>query len=320
MPKAKRKLKNVEVLYISLVDAGANKKKIIWKSADSGSPDIERLFRILKVDAEKRMVYGIVYAPGEVDTEGDTMEAEEIEKMAYNFMAKRRTTNVDLQHDFEGDEGFVAESWLVRKNDPLFSEEPEGAWAVGIKVTNDDTWEAVKKGDIGGLSMGGFSEAEPLGKAEDKQHPIRKFFSRLFTPRLPVSKDFLSEYKQTTLRSATWALNDALMKVIDSPEIEDKEGAIRDSVEQFMNFINGEMTMKDDGKKPDDNNQPDGATPAVDEQLNALTEKLDTALSKIDDLGERLEKVEKASPGKQSAAGRDDDDQNQKPSTGLPII
>ena len=319
MPKAKRKLKNVEVLYISLVDAGANKKKIIWKSADSGSPDIERLFRIIKVDAEKRMVYGIVYAPGEVDTEGDTMEAEEIEKMAYNFMAKRRTTNVDLQHDFEGDEGFVAESWIIRKNDPLFGDEPEGAWAVGIKVTNDDTWEAVKKGDIAGLSMGGFSEAEPLGKTEDKQHPIRKFFSRLFAPRLPVSKDFLSEYKQSTLRSATWALNDALMKVIDNPEIEDKEGAIRDSVEQFMNFINGEMTMKDDGKKPDDNNQPDGATPAaVDEQLNALTEKLDTALSKIDDLGERLEKVEKASPGKQSAAGRDDDDQ--KPSTGLPII
>ncbi len=79
MPKAKRKLKNVEVLYISLVDAGANKKKIIWKSAAGGSPDIERLFRILKVDTEKRMVYGIVYAPGEVDTEGDTMEAEEIE-------------------------------------------------------------------------------------------------------------------------------------------------------------------------------------------------------------------------------------------------
>ena len=77
--------------------------------------------------------------------------------------------------------------------------------------------------------------------------------------------------------------------------------------------------MKDDGKKPDDNNQPDDATPAaVNEQLNTLTEKLDTALSKIDDLGARLEKVEKTSPGKQSAAGRDDDDQ--KPSTGLPII
>jgi len=160
--KAKRLLKDVEILFISLVDQAANKRTIVWKSKNEHSPTLEREIPIIKVDEEKHIVYGIVYAPEDVDTQGDMMTADEIEKMAYRFMKARRTTNVDEQHDYDPDEGYVAESWLIRAGDPLFPNEKEGAWAVGIKVENEETWEKVKKGEITGLSMGGYGKAIEL--------------------------------------------------------------------------------------------------------------------------------------------------------------
>lgn len=170
----KRLLKNVQVLFISLVDKGANRRTVIWKSKENHEPLFQREIPIKKVDEEKRLVYGIVYAPDEADTQGDMMTAEEIEKMAYGFMANRRTDQVDRQHDYNPDEGFVAESWLVRKNDPLFADEPEGSWAVGIKVMQEETWAAVKSGEVGGLSMGGFASAEDLSKSDNPLNPPLK--------------------------------------------------------------------------------------------------------------------------------------------------
>ena len=58
-----------------------------------------------------------------------------------------RSQQVDSNHDGEAGKGFVAESWLVRVGDSLFAEEPEGAWAVGIKVVDAETWSRVEKGN-----------------------------------------------------------------------------------------------------------------------------------------------------------------------------
>jgi len=52
-----------------------------------------------------------------------------------------RTQQIDADHDGEVKKGFVAESWIVRQGDPLFAEEPEGAWVVGIKVIDEATWK-----------------------------------------------------------------------------------------------------------------------------------------------------------------------------------
>jgi hypothetical protein len=162
MPK--RMLKNVVVLFLSLVDKGANKRKIFWKSDSSDEPVFEKEIAIVKINDEKQMVYGIVYAPDEEDSQGDGMTAEEIEKASQNFMKARRTDKVDQQHDFDPDEGFVAENWIIRGGDPLFPVEKEGSWAVGIKVENIETWQKVKDGEITGISMGGFANAETTEK------------------------------------------------------------------------------------------------------------------------------------------------------------
>ena len=172
-------LKEVRVKFISLVDIPANKRGIIWKSEN------QMIIPIAKINKEKKMVYGIVYAPNEEDTDGDFMTPEEIEKMAYDFMKNGRTRNVDRQHDFQPDEGFVAESWLIRKNDPLFPHEKEGAWAVGIKVENKETWEDIKKGVINGISLAG------VGRRVNKSFEnILKPYPNEHSARVRDPKDF----------------------------------------------------------------------------------------------------------------------------------
>jgi hypothetical protein len=168
-----RKLKTIDVNFISLVDKGANRKKLIFKSLPDTTPLFEKTVQIKKYDEDQRIVFCIVYSPDEVDTQGDIATAEVIKEAAYNFMRCARTNNVDKQHDFIPDEGFVAESWIVKENDSIFPDEPAGSWAVGIKVENDETWQSVKNGEITGLSLAGLAVIEdsqnnsPAEKADD---------------------------------------------------------------------------------------------------------------------------------------------------------
>lgn len=168
------RLSNIAITHISLVKAGANKKSIIYKSTDS-KPTYERDIKFKKSDDEKGIVYGIVYAPEEVDTDGDYASADEIIKAAYLFMKERNTTNVDKQHSFDNEEAFVAESWIVKENDAVFPDEPIGSWAVAIKLESAELKKAVKDGDVAGISMAGSALKEKdseVEKADDKKFSL----------------------------------------------------------------------------------------------------------------------------------------------------
>ncbi|MFE8095745.1 XkdF-like putative serine protease domain-containing protein, partial [Bacillus toyonensis] len=112
-----RKLKNVDVSFVSIVDKAANKKKFFLTKSEQ-EPTFEKEVRIIKgEDEEQKLVYGIVYSPGSAgdprthDAHGDFMTAEEIEKSAHNFIAKYR--NIDTQHDFNAGAGEVVESYVA---------------------------------------------------------------------------------------------------------------------------------------------------------------------------------------------------------------
>jgi hypothetical protein len=112
--------------------------------------------RLVKNDS-KRIIKCPVYVPLEEDTQGDFMTSEEIEKMAYGFMKKMNLHNVDKQHDFDPDEGYVCESYLAQKDDP--DGFVEGSWIVAIKVEKEETWEQVENEEITGLSLAGFARS-----------------------------------------------------------------------------------------------------------------------------------------------------------------
>lgn len=114
---------------------------------------------VIKSD-EKRLVFGEVYAPLRVDTDNEAMTAEQIERMAHNFLAKGRLWKVDTSHNLKMSGCVVVESFIARKNDP--DGFIEGSWVLGVKVLPDDLWSAVKSGELNGFSFYGMVEKRAM--------------------------------------------------------------------------------------------------------------------------------------------------------------
>jgi hypothetical protein len=108
--------------------------------------------QIKKLDKDEQLVFGEVYAPGFPDSQGDYMSAEEIKKMAYNFMRKGAMSNIDVNHTQVPSGSYVVESFIARKDDTVFIPQ---SWVLGVKVA-DQAWQLVKSGELNGFSLDGF--------------------------------------------------------------------------------------------------------------------------------------------------------------------
>lgn len=238
----KRRLMKVDVSFISLVGKGANQKTVIWKSAEAAEPTIQKQISIAKVDEEERMVFGIVYSPDQVDSQGDVADAAVIKEMAYNFQKSAQTGNIDKQHNFSAGEGFVAESWLTKAGDPLFPNDPVGSWAVGIKVEKDETWEAVKKGELAGLSMAGLALCEEVQKSAapattTTDKPVTMIDKVKKKLGISIKKDFTEVNQMNQIMRMTYTLEDVIRQIYDDATILDKKAAILGSIEQYKNAV-----------------------------------------------------------------------------------
>lgn len=148
---------NPVIEAVSLVKRGANKRKFRLIKSENG---FERTVTFRKT-AAKQIVYGEVYVPGELDSHGDFMRAETIEKMAQQFLRSGLVKNIDTEHDMQPNGSEVVESFIARKGDPNFT---EGAWVLGVKVNDPQLWAAVQSGEINGFSM--FGTGERVARSE----------------------------------------------------------------------------------------------------------------------------------------------------------
>lgn len=214
-------LKDLSVTFLSLVKAPATGKGLTLKSAKPG--ERAGMFDIVKTDDERLIAYGIVYAPDQEDSHGDTADARTIRRAAYEFMREGRLKNIDTEHSFSAQMAYVAESWLVRKGDELFPDEPEGAWAVGIQINDADLWQSLKAGELTGISLAGVARHEP-GPA-DPQHPQwtqkdedtpPRWFARLF-PTLKTTPKETPEMNEDKVREILRAeVGDAVKDALKS--------------------------------------------------------------------------------------------------------
>lgn len=170
-PEPVGKIKDLSVSFISLVSAPATGKGLTLKSDNQN--ERFQVFELTKTDSDRMVAYGIVYAPNQVDSHGDEATEVAIRRAAYEFMREARLKNIDVEHNFKTEMAFVAESWLVRKGDALFPDEPAGAWAVGIQVGDPDLWEKLKSGELTGLSLAGIAAMSP-SEDETQQHFTEK--------------------------------------------------------------------------------------------------------------------------------------------------
>lgn len=263
------KLSNIAITHISLVKAGANKKSIIYKSSDK-EPLYARNIEIKKSDDEQGIIYGIVYAPNEEDTDGDYANADEILKASYSFMKSRHTTNVDKDHTFDVEKAFVAESWIVKSNDSVFPDEPEGSWAVAIKLEDDELKKSVKDGDIAGISMAGTAtkeeEANPtVSKADEKNFSLNDMlgaFKNMFSStsfelrghhyndNVHKSKKDEGEEKEMTPKQIEDALTKAMKPLVDElGEMKSKVESLEKSDKETKEAL--KKSRQDDNPKDD---------------------------------------------------------------------
>lgn len=211
-------LKNLEVVLISLVSEPANKRGIIFKSTDAAlildennlrkgnENEIELNCSIKKFDNEKGLLYGIVYPANDKDTYGDWIGNEELEKTAHNFLKRSNTHAVDEQHQLQILDGVhIAESWIVRENDALFPDDV-GAWAVAIKVDNEEVRKNIKNGTYKGLSLYGFCQ-KVKSKEDSKISKAFKYIKSLMNDNNDTPETEETELDNYEVARATFEEN-----------------------------------------------------------------------------------------------------------------
>jgi len=137
---------------IGNVQRGASIASLI--SAPDHKPSVQHVAEIKKADEKLQIAYAEVYAPDFPDAHGDFMVAEEIRKMAHDFLRKGLTSSVDVEHDNEEDANncAIVESFIAREGDPDFI---PGSWVCGAHVPDLEIWDQIMKGEINGFSMAG---------------------------------------------------------------------------------------------------------------------------------------------------------------------
>lgn len=110
-------------------------------------------------DGELQVVYGEVYAPNLPDVDGEVMNPLEVRKMAYRFMQKSSMHRIDINHDTQITECFVVESFIASEDQDVFL---PGSWVVGVHIPDTGLWDKVKKGELNGFSLEGFSRKQAV--------------------------------------------------------------------------------------------------------------------------------------------------------------
>lgn len=110
----------------------------------------QRVVTIKKVNSKKQIIYGEVYAPNVLDTYGEMMTAEDIEKMAHRFMGLDLMNTIDVQHDNKPRDAYPVESFIARAGDHDYT---EGAWVLGVKVADPALWAEIENGKLNGYSF-----------------------------------------------------------------------------------------------------------------------------------------------------------------------
>lgn len=119
-------------------------------------------FIITKAGEEKRLAYGVVAVPDVVDSQGDVMTADTIEKMAHAYLTNSRS--FDLQHliDLSSDKAEIVESYVAPCDFVLGSKLVKaGSWIAVTHFLDESLWSMVKSQQIKAYSIRGYGTRIP---------------------------------------------------------------------------------------------------------------------------------------------------------------
>lgn len=142
--KAKEWLKNNKIEFQEFEEAEIEKNDALNKE-----------IKIEKMNEERQLIYGVVLVPNEVDTQGDWVNAEEIEKACHKFMENYQQLGIQhrlkLSKEAKIVENYIAPVDFTVKDQKII----KGSWVLVVHVLDKDLWSFVKEGKISSFSIGG---------------------------------------------------------------------------------------------------------------------------------------------------------------------
>ena len=140
------------------------------------NPAIEEDFIALKnqrtefktIDKDKRIVVGLALVPNKpiYRRNGNSeyyvfFSKKTVRKSAELYLKNHNSNNATLEHEVKVEGVSVVESWIVedveKDKTALYGlNAVEGAWAVVMRINNEEVWQDVKKGIYKGLSIEGY--------------------------------------------------------------------------------------------------------------------------------------------------------------------
>ncbi len=133
------------------------------------APDDDEIDGIeIKKGDELQFVLGVVLEPEEIDATitdksvGDIYSEDEVRKAAHHFMIESRGNGNDFMHSMKDSNKLKIVESFVAPVDMNINSQPvkKGTWLMGSLIFDKKIWDAIKKGEITGYSIGGISRAK----------------------------------------------------------------------------------------------------------------------------------------------------------------
>ncbi|MBA7548669.1 hypothetical protein ES705_41134 [subsurface metagenome] len=103
---------------------------------------------------DEHIVCGVVYAPNEVDSQGDTTTEEEIRKALYSYMGGPQ--KFKLNHKGKYIDAKVLEIYIAPVDFEMSNQKiKKGSWLLISRVLDEKVWKGIKDGTITGYSLAG---------------------------------------------------------------------------------------------------------------------------------------------------------------------
>lgn len=129
-----------------------------WKT----SKEEEKVETVVKFVGKmtQGLVYGVVYEPDVVDTQGDFTSAEEIEKAAHDFLPN---AVMNLHHKEDLEDVQVVESYIAPCDFSVGDQViRKGSWVLVSRILNQTLKKEIEDGEISGYSLEGTASKSDL--------------------------------------------------------------------------------------------------------------------------------------------------------------
>ena len=157
------RIKTSEDIPLTQQDSGREVKKssaALWPSI-SGEPvqksegdGFECFVPFCKADAARQIVYGVIYEPDKIDSQGDEANAAEIELAAHDFLKNSRV--LKLMHKGKQIAAEIVESYISPDDFELGGQKvTKGSWVAAVHVSDAKLWKAIVDKKLTGFSMAG---------------------------------------------------------------------------------------------------------------------------------------------------------------------